>query len=347
MADFNKQLPSPPKSEAASIIEPKESLWRKVFRLGIPLDFWARFIIILGFCEAVMAAWGGMQIIISGRLNYGKIWFVMTIVLLSWGAFFIAAGYLGFSILWGRWSCSPTALRIMRLVVTLLTILYGTAAGLWFFYGIQSATATREVCVTTLVFLDGETVPAPQAWVDLCLRTAESFERLQMAWGFMNSFQVYFMMILAQWTGQHERALSQQKRWSRNSGLTYSESDNRSFDKLSDLESNSHASDHFEKMVAQKVEEFALNEKLVEKQPPHTLNTGMSIPNFPMPNNTRTRLAVLQNTPSPILEANEDAIRLRESDYPRFSGVSAMSGAIPIALDLRNLNSPRFYGRAF
>ncbi|EPS44785.1 hypothetical protein H072_1206 [Dactylellina haptotyla CBS 200.50] len=341
LAEFDKRLPSPPQSQASSIMEVKESLWRKVARLNIQLDTWAKFIIVLSFCEAVMAFWAGLQILLAGRMNYGKIWTAMTIVLLVWGCFFVAVGYCGFSILWGRFSCSPTALKIMRKVATLLTVLYGTACGLWFFYGFQSATKTREMCVTTLIFWDGETLPAPQPWVDLCLETAQSFERLQIAWGFMNAFQVYFMMILVQWSGQHERELRQQKRWSRNSGLAYTHSDN-SFERLSDMESNTPSSEGFERIVAEKVEEFARQEK-IEKQTAKTVEIGMKIPAFPMPNmgnRTRTRLTLL-NTPSPILETSEEATK---DGFPRFSSAS---GAIPIALDLRNLDSPRFYGRAF
>ncbi|RVD83215.1 uncharacterized protein DFL_007611 [Arthrobotrys flagrans] len=341
--DFiNKKLPTPPGSEASSIMQVQESLWRRVFRLGISLDFWARFIIILSFCEAVMAFWGGIQIVISGKLDYGKIWFIMAIVLLCWSVFFGVISYCGFSVLWGRFSCSPTAIRIMRLVAMLLMILYGTASGLWFFYGFQSATTTREMCVTTLVFWDGETLPAPKPWVDLCLSTAESFERLQVGWGFMNAFQVYFMLILIQWAGQHEQDLQQQKRWSRNSGLTYSD---KSFDRMSDVEANEN---NFEKALAEHVEKFARQEKM-DRQSTSTIQVGMSIPNFPMPgaNRTMARRPTIVRGPSLIPENVGVRKGSLASLNGRFSSTSAMSGAIPIALDLRNLNSPSFYGRAF
>ncbi|KAK6353995.1 hypothetical protein TWF730_008415 [Orbilia blumenaviensis] len=350
--DFiNKKLPTPPGSEASSMVEIRESVWRKVFRLGISLDFWVRFIVILSFCEAVMAFWGGMQIIISGKLDYGKIWLVMTVVLLCWSVFFGAISYCGFSVLWGRFSYSPTAIRVMRMVAMLLMVLYGIASGLWFFYGFQSATKTREMCVTTLVFWDGETLPAPQPWVDLCLRTAESFERLQVAWGFMNAFQVYFMLLLVQWTSQHEQNLQQQKRWSRNSGLTYSDTDN-SFDRMSDVEANE---TNFEKALAERVQELARQEKMDTRQSTSTIQVGMSIPNFPMPGANRNKFPTIASAPSSFPENAGDATKLgygvRKGSLAslngRFSNTSAMSGAIPIALDLRNLNSPSFYGRAF
>ncbi|KAK6541903.1 hypothetical protein TWF694_007680 [Orbilia ellipsospora] len=346
LAEFDKQLPSLPGSEAGSILEVKEAWWRKAVRLGIPLDIWAKFIIVLSFCEAVMAFWGGLQIILAERLNYGKIWDAITIILITWGFFFTCVGYCGFSILWGRFSCSPTALRMLRILSVFLTILYGVASGLWFFYGFQSATSTRESCVTTLVFIDGETIPAPAQWVNLCLQTTASFERLQITWGFMNAFQVYFMMILVQWAWQHERELQQQKRWSRNSGLSYTHSD-RSFDRLSDIEST--GSYGFERSVAEKVGEYARQEKL-EKQTARTIDLGMKIPNFPMPNFNKTRrtTTLLLNAPSPIIEAAEESIKPTDDEFPepRFS---TLSGAIPIALDLKNLMSPRsrFYGRAF
>ncbi|KAF3182757.1 hypothetical protein TWF751_005966 [Orbilia oligospora] len=349
--DFiNKKLPTPPGSETSSVMPVQESLWRRVFRLGISLDFWARFIIILSFCEALMAFWGGIQIVISGKLDYGKIWFIMTIVLLCWSFFFGVVSYCGFSVLWGRFSCSPTAIRVVRLMAILLLILYGVASGLWFFYGFQSATTTREMCVTTLVFWDGETVPAPKPWVDLCLSTAESFERLQVAWGFMNALQVYFMLILIQWASQHEQDLQQQKRWSRNSGLTYSDSD-KSFDRMSEVEANVN---NFEKALAEHVEEFARQEKM-DRQSTSTIQVGMSIPNFPMPGANRTRRPTLVPGSGLAPESAEDAARygygVRKGSLAsltgRFSNTSAMSGAIPIALDLKNLNSPSFYGRAF
>ncbi|KAK6511670.1 hypothetical protein TWF481_000578 [Arthrobotrys musiformis] len=348
--DFiNKKLPTPPGSEASSIMQAQEPLWRKVFRLGIPLDSWARFIIIISFCEAVMAFWGGVQIIISGKLDYGKIWLVMAVVLLCWSVLFSTISYCGFSVLWGRFSCSPTAIRVVRLVAMLLMVLYGTASGLWFFYGFQSATTTRQMCVTTLVFWDGETLPAPQPWVDLCLSTAESFERLQVGWGFMNAFQVYFMLVLIQWASQHEQELQQQKRWSRNSGLTYSDTD-KSFDRMSDVESNEN---NFEKALAQHVEEFARQEK-IDRQSTSTIQVGMTIPNFPMPGDGRARrpaIVVASLSPQSAENPAKHPQGLRKGSLAslngRFSSNSAMSGAIPIALDLRNLNSPSFYGRAF
>ncbi|KAK6344299.1 hypothetical protein TWF696_007939 [Orbilia brochopaga] len=354
--DFNKKLPSPPTfaSEAESEVQIRESMGRKILRFGISLDLWVRFIIVLSFCEAIMAGWGGMQIILSGKLSYGRIWTVMTAILLVWCVCFVGAAYCGFSILWGRWSSSPTALRVMRLVATLLTILYGTASALWFFYGFQSATSTRTMCVTTLIFWDGQTIPAPKPWVDLCLQTASNFETLQVAWGFMNAFQVYFMMLLVLWASDQERKLRQQRRWSRNSGLAYTETEgdrDRSFEKMSEVEMSAQHPENLPRSAPKRNERRVTirQEDDPEKQARAT-EDGMEIPNFPMPsrNNNRVRLPIV-HTPSSIPETVEDGLRTsaREDDLLRGSALSALSGAIPIALDLRNLNSPRFYGRAF
>ncbi|KAF3922710.1 hypothetical protein ABW21_db0205457 [Orbilia brochopaga] len=244
----------------------------------------------------------------------------------------------------------------MRLVATLLTVLYGTASALWFFYGFQSATSTRQMCVTTLIFWDGQTIPAPKPWVDLCLQTASSFETLQVAWGFMNAFQVYFMMLLVLWAGDQERKLRSQRRWSRNSGLEYSEAEgdrDRAFDKLSEVEMGAQPSENPYRSTSKRDERRVVNrqEKDLEKQADQSATEdGMDIPNFPMPskNINRGRFPTV-STPNTIPETVEDGLRTsaRDDDLLRGSALSALSGAIPIALDLRNLNSPRFYGRAF
>ncbi|EWC44265.1 hypothetical protein DRE_01091 [Drechslerella stenobrocha 248] len=356
--DFNKKLPSPPtvgSDDGSDDVE--ESVWRKAQRLWIPLDMWARFIIVLGFCEAVMAWWGGMQIILSDRLSYGGLWTAVTAVLLVWSIFFTAVAYCGSCILWGRWSSSASALRVMRLVATMLTVLYGIAAAFWFYYGFQSATTTREACVTTSIFWDGQTVPAPQPWVDLCLKTASNFERLQVGWGFMNAFQVYFMMLLVQWAGQQERKLRRQKRWSRNSGLAYSESEGDRFDKLAEAEMDARSTGSFDRpetpesvkhvgvdVVYPRQDNYDLEKQPIEDNVKVKVGSGMAIPNFPMPGKNRSRMLTVDAPPT-ITKSRGSSLRVSAgSDNLRGSG---LSGAIPIALDLRGLNSPRFYGKAF
>ncbi|KAF3931456.1 hypothetical protein ABW19_dt0203575 [Dactylella cylindrospora] len=341
--DFNKRLPLPP-------AEREEPMWRKIFRLWIPLDIWARFVVVLGFCEALMAAWGGMQIVLSGKLGEGKIWTVMAAILLTWGISFTIAGYCAFSILWGRWRNSPTATHFLQLTSSLLTILYSIASSLWFFYAFQSATKTRDACLATMISWDGQTVPAPEPWMDLCLRTAESYGRLQVGWGFVNGLQVYFMMLLVMWAAQQQRRLRQQRRYSNPTSNDYP--DNKSFESLSDMEAASNQSENFERTVAERVEEYARKEKL-EKMAPKTVDIGMKIPNFPMPNRTRN-LGLGVNTmvgggarriPPTIPETIEEVLKSKDESLPRLSGASALSGAIPIALDLRN--APVMYGRAF
>lgn len=66
--NVNKKLPLLPLSNDEPFRDPNEKRWRKIFRLGIPLDIWARVSVIIGFCTSLMAAWGAMQILL-GTLN--------------------------------------------------------------------------------------------------------------------------------------------------------------------------------------------------------------------------------------------------------------------------------------
>ncbi|KAI5805330.1 hypothetical protein DFH27DRAFT_367013 [Peziza echinospora] len=182
---------------------PESPMWFRAMTCFVPLDHFAKLILVLGLTQAGMALLWGVSSYIKQQGFPAPVRIMLPALQIAWGVFYAVVCIFGMMVMWGNLRRSPTAAFCFIVINGLVCVTLIATCVIWFFFSQAGRndriTRCREMTVLAGPQPTSPLRPAPAWAIEECIREARYMGMWMIVWGVIHAVMFYFSIILCFW----------------------------------------------------------------------------------------------------------------------------------------------------